>query len=65
MPEYLAPGVFIEETSFRQKSIEGVGTSVAALVGPTRSGPLRGTPGARTRSLPDRPAAPPASPSSK
>jgi phage tail sheath protein FI len=44
MPEYLAPGVFIEETSFRQKSIEGVGTSVAALVGPTRSGPLRGTP---------------------
>ena len=44
MPEYLAPGVFIEETSFRQKSIEGVGTSVAALVGPTRCGPLRGTP---------------------
>ncbi|MEY2686519.1 MAG: hypothetical protein RL375_717 [Pseudomonadota bacterium] len=44
MPEYLAPGVFIEETSFRQKSIEGVGTSVAALVGPTRTGPLRGTP---------------------
>ncbi|HNA67582.1 MAG TPA: phage tail sheath subtilisin-like domain-containing protein [Rhodocyclaceae bacterium] len=48
MPEYLAPGVFIEETSFRQKSIEGVGTSVAALVGPTRSGPLRGTPEALT-----------------
>ncbi|WP_341644906.1 hypothetical protein [Thauera sp. SDU_THAU2] len=38
MPEYLAPGVFIEETSFRNKSIEGVGTSVAALIGPTRSG---------------------------
>ena len=48
MPEYLAPGVFIEETSFRQKSIEGVGTSVAALVGPTRCGPLRGTPEALT-----------------
>ena len=24
MPEYLAPGVYIEETSFRSKSIEGV-----------------------------------------
>lgn len=44
MPEYLAPGVFVEETSFRAKSIEGVGTSVAALVGPTRTGPLRGVP---------------------
>lgn len=44
MPEYLAPGVFIEETSFRQKSIEGVGTSVAGLVGPTRTGPIRGVP---------------------
>lgn len=44
MPEYLAPGVFVEETSFRNKSIEGVGTSVAALIGPTRSGPLRGLP---------------------
>jgi hypothetical protein len=44
MPEYLAPGVFIEETSFRAKSIEGVGTSVAGMVGPTRTGPLRGKP---------------------
>ena len=44
MPEYLAPGVFIEETSFRNKSIEGVGTSVSSLVGPTRTGPLRGIP---------------------
>ena len=44
MPEYLAPGVYIEETSFRNKSIEGVGTSVAGLVGPTRTGPLRGVP---------------------
>lgn len=44
MPEYLAPGVFVEETSFRHKSIEGVGTSVASLVGPTRSGPVRGIP---------------------
>ena len=44
MPEYLAPGVFVEEVSFRSKSIEGVGTSVAAIAGPTRSGPLRGLP---------------------
>lgn len=44
MPEYLAPGVFVEEVSFRAKSIEGVGTSVAGLVGPTRTGPLRGKP---------------------
>ncbi|WP_295886926.1 phage tail sheath subtilisin-like domain-containing protein [uncultured Thiohalocapsa sp.] len=44
MPEYLAPGVFVEEVSFRSRSIEGVGTSVAAIVGPTRSGPLRGRP---------------------
>lgn len=44
MPEYLAPGVFVEEVSFRHKSIEGVGTSVAGLVGPTRFGPVRGQP---------------------
>lgn len=44
MPEYLAPGVFVEEVSFRTKSIEGVGTSVAAVVGPTRYGPTRGNP---------------------
>lgn len=44
MSEYLAPGVFVEEISFRSKSIEGVGTSVASLAGPTRTGPLRGMP---------------------
>ncbi|GGO76239.1 hypothetical protein GCM10011348_02970 [Marinobacterium nitratireducens] len=44
MPEYLAPGVYVEEVSFRSKSIEGVGTSVAGIVGPTRFGPLRGRP---------------------
>jgi uncharacterized protein len=41
MPEYLAPGVYVEETSFRSKSIEGVGTSTTAFVGPTRKGPFR------------------------
>ena len=40
MPEYLAPGVFVEEVSFRAKSIEGVGTTTTGFVGPTRYGPL-------------------------
>jgi phage tail sheath protein FI len=44
MPEYLAPGVYIEETSYRAKSIEGVSTSTAGFVGPTRSGPSTGKP---------------------
>src|SRR5205085_8171630 len=44
MPEYLAPGVYIEETSFRSKSIEGVSTSTAGFVGPTRWGPICGEP---------------------
>ena len=39
MPEYLAPAVFVEETSFRAKSIEGVGTTTAALVGMSARGP--------------------------
>src|ERR1700709_2537303 len=52
MPEYLAPGVYVEETSFRSKSIEGVGTSTTAFVGPTRRGPIGGTPELVT-SLPD------------
>ena len=47
MPEYLAPGVYVEETSFRAKSIEGVGTSTTAFVGPTRKGPV--TPGTEVR----------------
>jgi hypothetical protein len=44
MPEYLAPGVFVEETSFRQKTIEGVSTSTTAFIGPTRFGPESGEP---------------------
>ncbi|XYH97515.1 phage tail sheath family protein [Sorangium sp. So ce1128] len=44
MPEYLAPGVYVEETSFRAKPIEGVSTSTTGLVGPTRRGPLDETP---------------------
>ncbi len=44
MPEYLAPGVYVEEVSFRSKSIEGVSTSVAGFIGPTRYGPTEGPP---------------------
>src|SRR5262245_51968329 len=44
MPEYLAPGVYVEEVSFRAKSIEGVGTTVTGFIGPTRYGPVGGTP---------------------
>lgn len=44
MPEYLAPGVYVEETSFRPKTIEGVSTSTAAFIGPTRYGPTEGEP---------------------
>lgn len=44
MPEYLAPGVYIEEVSFRQKTIEGVSTSTAGFVGPARFGPTAGEP---------------------
>lgn len=44
MPEYLAPAVYVEETSFRSKSIEGVGTSTAAFVGLTARGPAGAAP---------------------
>lgn len=44
MPEYLAPGVYIEEVSYRSKSIEGVSTSVTGFIGPTRYGPTEGEP---------------------
>jgi phage tail sheath protein FI len=40
MPEYLAPGVYIEEVSFRSKSIEGVSTTTTGFIGPTRYGPI-------------------------
>jgi phage tail sheath protein FI len=40
MAEYLAPGVYVEEVSFRSKSIEGVSTTTTGFIGPTRYGPL-------------------------
>ena len=42
MPEYLAPGVYVEEVSFRSKEIEGVSTSTAGFVGATAVGPTEG-----------------------
>jgi Bacteriophage tail sheath protein len=44
MPEYLAPGVYVEEVSFRAKSIEGVSTSTAGFVGPAKYGPINDIP---------------------
>jgi phage tail sheath protein FI len=41
MPEYLAPGVYVEEVSFRSKSIEGVPTSTTGYAGLTRYGPVQ------------------------
>src|SRR5258706_1390299 len=40
MPEYLAPGVYIEEVSFRSKSIEGVSTTTTGFIGASRYGPI-------------------------
>ncbi len=40
MPTYLHPGVYIEEIPSGAKPIEGVSTSVAALVGSTTEGPI-------------------------
>ena len=45
MPEYLAPGVYVEEVSFRSKSIEGVATSTTGFAGMTRFGPVHYTDG--------------------
>ncbi|CUI07400.1 phage tail sheath family protein [Massilia antarctica] len=41
MPEYLAPGVYIEEVNAGPRPIEGVSTSTAGFVGETERGPTR------------------------
>ena len=41
MPEYLAPGVYVEEIERGPKPIEGVATSTAAFLGETERGPTR------------------------
>jgi uncharacterized protein len=40
MPEYLSPGVYVEEVNTGPRAIEGVSTSTAAIIGPTERGPL-------------------------
>jgi len=40
MPNYLSPGVYVEEVEAGSRPIEGVGTAVAAFVGMTERGPL-------------------------
>ena len=51
MPEYLAPGVYVEEVSFRSKTIEGVPTSTTGFAGMTRFGPVQ-YPGGPTTTAP-------------
>ena len=40
MPQYLSPGVYVEEVEAGSRPIEGVATSVAAFVGLAKSGPV-------------------------
>ncbi|MFY9329617.1 MAG: phage tail sheath subtilisin-like domain-containing protein [Georgfuchsia sp.] len=51
MPKYLAPGVLVEEISYRPKSIEGVPTSTTGFAGVTRFGPVQ-YPGGPTSTQP-------------
>ena len=44
MPEYLSPGVFVEEVPPRLRAIEGVSTSTAGFVGVAERGPVAGFP---------------------
>ena len=41
MPEYLSPGVYVEEVPSGPRPIEGVSTSTAGIVGFTERGPTR------------------------
>lgn len=40
MPEYLAPGVYIEEIEIGSKPVEGVSTSTTAFIGAAQKGPI-------------------------
>jgi phage tail sheath protein FI len=44
MPEYLHPGVYIEEIERGPRPIEGVPTSTAAILGEAERGPITPTP---------------------
>lgn len=39
MPEYIVPGVYVQETSSHYKTIDGVETHTTAFIGPTLQGP--------------------------
>ena len=41
MPQYLSPGVYVEEVEAGARPIEGVGTAVAAFVGLAERGPVQ------------------------
>lgn len=44
MPEYLSPGVYVEEFESGSKPMEGVGTSTAGFIGLSVKGPDKGAP---------------------
>ncbi len=44
MPEYLSPGVYVEEKDAGPKPIQGVSTSTSGAVGVTLRGPSEGKP---------------------
>lgn len=44
MPEYLSPGVYVEEVDTGSKPIEGVSTSTVGMVGVTQKGRTDGLP---------------------
>ncbi len=48
MPEYLSPGVYVEEVSFRSASIQGVATSTTGFAGMTQYGPVQYPNGPKT-----------------
>jgi phage tail sheath protein FI len=50
-PEFSAPGVYVEEVPFKVHSIEGVPTSTAAFIGPTRITPSPPTDSAKREPL--------------
>src|SRR5262249_39902917 len=43
MPEYLSPGVYVEEVDTGNKPIEGVATSTVGFLGVTERGPVKPT----------------------
>ncbi len=44
MPEYLAPGVYVEVRSDQSQVIEGVSTTTTGFIGPCAFGPIEGEP---------------------